>query len=89
MRKHLWVLAGIMIATASPALAQDSFRDRDQHFRSSPSQRHYRNNYKPPRVYYPRKDEDRQRVQPSRPPASVPAPEYGAPPPAIERIPKT
>ena len=83
-------LAALSIVVA-PAFAQDrnGIRDRDQHFRLSPSQQHQYDNYKQPRVYYPRKDRDRVKATPVTPRAPMASPKYGPPAKAIDRIPKT
>jgi len=86
-------LAGLVALAicADPASAQDrnGIRDRDQHYRMSPSRAHQYDNYTPPRVYYPRKDRDRMKVLPDKPQAPMATPKYGPPPKAIDRIPKT
>jgi hypothetical protein len=90
MTHRPWLLAAILILTSSPVLAlQDRERDRDQHFRKDPARQHQLENYTPPRVYYPRRDQDKVRVKPVQPAPSITTPSYGAPPPAIKRIPKT
>lgn len=86
-------MAGLVALSifVTPAAAQDrnGIRDRDQYYRLSPSSAHQYDNYTPPRIYYPRKDRDRMKVLPDPPQAPMASPEYGPPPKAIDRIPKT
>ncbi len=92
------IVASLLLAAAwqgsAAAQAGIGVGQRDSHYRLGPGQyRHYKH-YKPPRVHYPRRPEyaDKPR-QPQRPDVQQPtrglrAPGYGAPPPAIERIPR-
>jgi hypothetical protein len=95
MRQLFLLLVSFALGLGTPAFAQTGIHERDQHYRSrgpgsSPSQYKY---YKAPRTYYPRRIEDADKPRPvpradMRVPGSTAAPSYGAPPPALERVPQ-
>lgn len=85
----------MVLVAADAAPAQNRIGDRDQHYNTGKGrvQSPY-DYYQPPRVYYPRRPQDVVKPVPvpaprMRVPGGPDAPAYGAPPAAIDRIPKT